>query len=132
MTSTERGLECVCCLFHTHEAVVGPNVFETLPALLISPPNQLLFSPPSPLPPYSELTPAENPTTGHRVFSFNPASILHVSFLLLVWQCSTARPRMPNRILGKKRATLKASPDFRVHCKGGARRIESLRPVKAA
>lgn len=124
MTSTERGLECVCCLFHTHEAVVGPNVSETLPALLISPPNLLLFSPPSPLPPYSGLTPAETPTTG---LPFNPASILHVSFLLLVRQCSTARPRIVNRILGKRRAKLKASPDFRVHCRGGARR-----PAKAA
>lgn len=88
-----------------------PSQFLTVPALLISPSNHvdiaLLFSPQShllaPLPPSHPLMrPDHWAMQRHRAFSFSPASILHVSLPLFVWQCSPARPLTANRILGKK------------------------------
>lgn len=114
---------CVLLVPHPRSCCCSQCFWNPPCSLDITPePTALQSSVPSPTLQWAD--PAETPTTG---LPFNPASILHVSFLLLVWQCSTARPRIVNRILGKRRAKLKASPDFRVHCRGGARR-----PAKAA
>lgn len=117
---------CAACSTPTKLLLV-PTFLK--PSLLswYHPQNQLLFSPQSPLPTYSGLTPAETLTTGHRAFSFSPASNLHVSLPLLVWQCSTVRPRIAKRILGKKGKAKSITWLQSTHCKGGAKKIEEFK-----
>lgn len=116
ITSTELGPKCVNCLFHSHPAAAGHNTSETLPDLhspgsleqtkwtqLCSP----VLSPASLAPATLQRAdlcsdPDRWALRRHRAFSLSPASTLHVSFPLLVWQCTAARPLLVNRILGKK------------------------------
>lgn len=145
MTSMELDLKCVYCLLHIHKAAVGHNVSETLPVLnnsgslditpkikwtqlcssVLSPTSSALFHATVGWPllrprPLGNAGPSPSAQLFHSAcFTSSPC--------MTVLCCRTSDSQQNP---GQKVQSLKTSPGFKVHCKGGARRIiESLRPA---